>query len=93
VAIGPLPSPRHHQASHGGRCVTVTGLMCSLCHWQVMDVLHSMGPHTVVITSSDLPAPRGSDYLISLGSQRIRKCLPTHLCPWAQLHLCSSDDR
>uniref|UniRef100_A0A8C0X376 Pyridoxal kinase n=1 Tax=Castor canadensis TaxID=51338 RepID=A0A8C0X376_CASCN len=39
----------------------------------VMDVLHSMGPHTVVITSSDLPAPRGSDYLISLGSQRIRR--------------------
>uniref|UniRef100_A0A671DQJ1 Pyridoxal kinase n=1 Tax=Rhinolophus ferrumequinum TaxID=59479 RepID=A0A671DQJ1_RHIFE len=38
----------------------------------VMDVLHSMGPDTVVITSSDLPSPRGSDYLIALGSQRIR---------------------
>ncbi|XP_077611493.1 pyridoxal kinase [Crocuta crocuta] len=39
----------------------------------VMDVLHAMGPDTVVITSSDLPSPRGSDYLIALGSQRIRK--------------------
>uniref|UniRef100_A0A667G9N9 Pyridoxal kinase n=1 Tax=Lynx canadensis TaxID=61383 RepID=A0A667G9N9_LYNCA len=38
----------------------------------VMDVLHAMGPDTVVITSSDLPSPRGSDYLIALGSQRIR---------------------
>ncbi|XP_012586583.1 PREDICTED: pyridoxal kinase [Condylura cristata] len=38
----------------------------------VMDVLHSMGPDTVVITSSDLPSPRGSDYLIALGSQRTR---------------------
>lgn len=39
---------------------------------EVMDVLHSMGPDTVVITSSDLSSPRGSDYLIVLGSQRIR---------------------
>ncbi|XP_069886885.1 pyridoxal kinase [Dipodomys merriami] len=39
----------------------------------VMDMLHSMGPDTVVITSSDLPAPRGSDYLIALGSQRMRR--------------------
>ncbi|XP_036893752.1 pyridoxal kinase-like [Sturnira hondurensis] len=31
-----------------------------------------MGPETVVITSSNLPSPRGSDYLIALGSQRIR---------------------
>lgn len=38
-----------------------------------MDVLHSMGPDTVVITSSDLSSPRGSDYLIVLGSQRIRE--------------------
>nr|XP_039336357.1 pyridoxal kinase isoform X3 [Saimiri boliviensis boliviensis] len=36
----------------------------------VMDMLHAMGPDTVVITSSDLPSPRGSDYLIVLGSQR-----------------------
>lgn len=38
-------------------------------------MLHSMGPDTVVITSSDLPSPRGSDYLTVLGSQRIRKSL------------------
>lgn len=45
------------------------------CCWQVMDMLHCMGPDTVVITSSDLPSPQGSDYLIALGSQRMRKCL------------------
>lgn len=33
---------------------------------QVMDMLHSMGPDTVVITSSDLPSSRGSNYLIEL---------------------------
>uniref|UniRef100_A0A2K6K104 Pyridoxal kinase n=2 Tax=Rhinopithecus TaxID=542827 RepID=A0A2K6K104_RHIBE len=38
----------------------------------VMDMLHSMGPDTVVITSSNLPSPQGSDYLIVLGSQRRR---------------------
>uniref|UniRef100_A0A8C6ANQ8 Pyridoxal kinase n=1 Tax=Monodon monoceros TaxID=40151 RepID=A0A8C6ANQ8_MONMO len=38
----------------------------------VMDVLHSMGPDTVVITSSDLLSARGSGYLIALGSQRTR---------------------
>ncbi|XP_053513913.1 pyridoxal kinase-like [Artibeus jamaicensis] len=44
----------------------------------VMDVLHSMGPETVVITSSNLPSPRGSDYLIALGSQRINESLARH---------------
>ncbi|XP_011809513.1 PREDICTED: pyridoxal kinase isoform X3 [Colobus angolensis palliatus] len=38
----------------------------------VMDMLHAMGPDTVVITSSNLPSPQGSDYLIVLGSQRRR---------------------
>ncbi|XP_072280425.1 pyridoxal kinase [Pyxicephalus adspersus] len=37
---------------------------------RVMDMLHSMGPNTVVITSSDLPASRGPDYLVTMGSQR-----------------------
>ncbi|XP_066478516.1 pyridoxal kinase [Tiliqua scincoides] len=37
---------------------------------EVMDILHNMGPETVVITSSDLQAPSGNDYLIALGSQR-----------------------
>ncbi|XP_037686814.1 pyridoxal kinase isoform X2 [Choloepus didactylus] len=40
---------------------------------EVMDTLHAMGPDTVVITSSDLPSMRGSDYLIALGSQRTWK--------------------
>lgn len=46
-----------------------------------MDVLHSMGPDTVVITSSDLSSPRGSDYLIVLGSQRIRESQPPRPTP------------
>ncbi|KAM4044047.1 pyridoxal kinase isoform 2-T2 [Anomaloglossus baeobatrachus] len=37
---------------------------------QVMDMLHSLGPSTVVITSSDLPASRGPDFLITLASHR-----------------------
>ncbi|XP_072369121.1 pyridoxal kinase-like isoform X1 [Scyliorhinus torazame] len=37
---------------------------------EVMDVLHAMGPDTVVITSSDLPSALGNDYLVTLGSQR-----------------------
>ncbi|KAM9206028.1 pyridoxal kinase isoform 2-T2 [Mergus octosetaceus] len=37
---------------------------------EVMDMLHAMGPETVVITSSDLQAPLGNDYLIALGSHR-----------------------
>ncbi|TSK17907.1 Pyridoxal kinase [Bagarius yarrelli] len=38
---------------------------------EVMDLLHNMGPDTVVITSSDLPPRLGDRYLVSLGSQRI----------------------
>ncbi|XP_078089206.1 pyridoxal kinase-like isoform X3 [Mustelus asterias] len=37
---------------------------------EVMDVLHAMGPDTVVITSSDLPSALGDNYLVTLGSQR-----------------------
>ncbi|XP_045139569.1 LOW QUALITY PROTEIN: pyridoxal kinase-like [Echinops telfairi] len=40
---------------------------------EAIDVLRSMGPDTMVITSSDLPSPRGSDYLIALGSQRTKR--------------------
>ncbi|KAK3543914.1 hypothetical protein QTP70_031165 [Hemibagrus guttatus] len=34
-----------------------------------MDLLHAMGPDTVVITSSDLLSPLGDQYLVALGSQ------------------------
>ena len=44
-----------------------------------------MGPDTVVITSSDLPSPRGSNYLIALGSQRTRKSPPGAGLPLAFL--------
>lgn len=43
---------------------------------QVMDLLHKMGPDTVVITSSDLPPRLGDRFLVSFGSQRICKCVP-----------------
>ncbi|XP_056610174.1 pyridoxal (pyridoxine, vitamin B6) kinase a isoform X2 [Triplophysa dalaica] len=36
---------------------------------EVMNLLHSKGPHTVVITSSDLPSPLGDQYLVAMGSQ------------------------
>ena len=51
------------------------------CVRQVMDMLHSMGPDTVVITSSDLLSPRGSDYLMALGSQRTRRSPPSAVLP------------
>uniref|UniRef100_W5M830 Pyridoxal kinase n=1 Tax=Lepisosteus oculatus TaxID=7918 RepID=W5M830_LEPOC len=38
--------------------------------FKVMDLLHAMGPDTVVITSSDLPSSLGVNYLIALGSQK-----------------------
>ncbi|KAI2660448.1 Pyridoxal kinase [Labeo rohita] len=36
----------------------------------VMNLLHSMGPDAVVVTSSDLPSLLGDQYLVALGSQR-----------------------
>ncbi|NWZ36656.1 PDXK kinase, partial [Brachypodius atriceps] len=46
---------------------------------EVMDMLHAMGPETVVITSSDLQAPLGNDYLIALGSHRKTKADGTRI--------------
>ncbi|MFT7818209.1 pyridoxal kinase isoform X2 [Arapaima gigas] len=40
---------------------------------EVMDLLHNMGPDTVVITSSDLPSRLGDRFLVALGSQRTVK--------------------
>ncbi|KAJ8350900.1 hypothetical protein SKAU_G00260300 [Synaphobranchus kaupii] len=37
---------------------------------EVMELLHNMGPDTVVITSSDLPSQMGEQFLVALGSQR-----------------------
>uniref|UniRef100_A0A8P4G8X6 pyridoxal kinase n=1 Tax=Dicentrarchus labrax TaxID=13489 RepID=A0A8P4G8X6_DICLA len=45
-------------------CISLTDCL------QVMDLLHAMGPDTVVITSSDLPSRLGDRFLVSLGSQR-----------------------
>jgi hypothetical protein len=40
---------------------------------QIMDLLHKMGPETVVLTSTDLHSKLGDPYLVVLGSQRIGK--------------------
>lgn len=40
---------------------------------QVMDLLHKMGPETVVLTSTDLPSKQGDQFLVALGSQKISK--------------------
>uniref|UniRef100_A0A3P9LYS2 Pyridoxal kinase n=1 Tax=Oryzias latipes TaxID=8090 RepID=A0A3P9LYS2_ORYLA len=39
----------------------------------VMDLLHDMGPETVVLTSTDLRSKRGGGFLVALGSQKIKK--------------------
>uniref|UniRef100_A0A671XG21 Pyridoxal kinase n=1 Tax=Sparus aurata TaxID=8175 RepID=A0A671XG21_SPAAU len=41
--------------------------------FEVMDLLHKMGPETVVLTSSDLPSKKGDQFLVALGSQKIVK--------------------
>ncbi|XP_020776039.1 pyridoxal kinase-like [Boleophthalmus pectinirostris] len=40
---------------------------------EVMDLLHKMGPETVVLTSTDLPSTQGDQYLVALGSQKTVK--------------------
>ncbi|TKS67436.1 Pyridoxal kinase [Collichthys lucidus] len=40
---------------------------------EVMDLLHKMGPETVVLTSTDLPSKHGDQFLVALGSQKIVK--------------------
>ncbi|KAF6723377.1 Pyridoxal kinase [Oryzias melastigma] len=40
---------------------------------QVMDLLHDMGPETVVLTSTDLLSKHGDQFLVALGSQKIKK--------------------
>ncbi|CAN9497903.1 unnamed protein product [Ophioblennius macclurei] len=41
--------------------------------FEVMDLLHKMGPETVVLTSTDLPSKQGDQFLVALGSQKIGK--------------------
>ncbi|MEQ2183025.1 hypothetical protein GOODEAATRI_028351 [Goodea atripinnis] len=42
---------------------------------KVMDLLHEMGPDTVVLTSTDLLSKHGDQFLVALGSQKISKVL------------------
>ncbi|XP_061578998.1 pyridoxal kinase-like [Cololabis saira] len=40
---------------------------------EVLDLLHEMGPETVVLTSTDLLSGNGDQFLVVLGSQKIMK--------------------
>ncbi|XP_069554736.1 pyridoxal kinase-like isoform X2 [Brachyistius frenatus] len=40
---------------------------------EVMDLLHKMGPETVVLTSTDLTSKQGDQFLVAFGSQKILK--------------------
>ncbi|XP_069059045.1 pyridoxal kinase isoform X2 [Pleurodeles waltl] len=54
---------------------------------EVMDLLHARGPRMVVITSSDLPASLGEDYLMTLGSQRKTKADGTQVTERIRLEM------
>ncbi|XP_034042473.1 pyridoxal kinase-like [Thalassophryne amazonica] len=40
---------------------------------EVMDLLHQMGPETVVLTNTDVPSAEGDNFLVAFGSQTIMK--------------------
>ncbi|KAG7282929.1 hypothetical protein CRUP_018429, partial [Coryphaenoides rupestris] len=40
---------------------------------EILDLLHQMGPGTVVLTSTDLPSKLGDQFLVAFGSQRLVK--------------------
>lgn len=46
-----------------------------------MELLHKMGPGTVVLTSTDLPSKQGDQFLVAFGSQKIGKD-PECLCKY-----------
>lgn len=39
--------------------------------FEVMDLLHKMGPRNVVLTSTNLPSKHGDKFLVALGSQKM----------------------
>ncbi|KAK2849782.1 hypothetical protein Q7C36_008565 [Tachysurus vachellii] len=65
VPLSDIITPNHFEAE------LLTGMKISTEKDAVeaMDLLHAMGPDTVVITSSDLLSPLGDQYLVALGSQ------------------------
>lgn len=50
-----------------------------------MDLLHEMGPETVVLTSTELPSKRGDQFLVALGSQKLSK-VPIKVSPECLLY-------
>lgn len=56
-----------------------------------MDLLHKMGPETVVLTSTDLPSKQGDQFLVALGSQKIGKVLD-QLSPDRTSNYCRLED-
>ncbi|KAJ8367198.1 hypothetical protein AAFF_G00324410 [Aldrovandia affinis] len=58
---------------------------------EVMDLLHNMGPDTVVITSSDLPSQLGEQFLVLLGSQRTVKLDGTRATQRIRMEITKAD--
>ncbi|XP_076015191.1 pyridoxal kinase-like [Genypterus blacodes] len=54
---------------------------------EVMDLLHQMGPKTVVLTSTELPSKQGDQFLVALGSQKIVKADGTNTCQKIRINI------
>ncbi|XP_058248158.1 pyridoxal kinase-like isoform X2 [Hemibagrus wyckioides] len=65
VPVSDIITPNHFEAE----LLTGRKISTEKDAVEAMDLLHAMGPDTVVITSSDLLSPLGDQYLVALGSQ------------------------
>ncbi|KAB5513561.1 hypothetical protein PHYPO_G00249040 [Pangasianodon hypophthalmus] len=65
VPVSDIITPNHFEAE----LLTGRKIRTEKDAIEAMDLLHAMGPDTVVITSSDLLSPLGDQYLVALGSQ------------------------
>ncbi|XP_047671380.1 pyridoxal (pyridoxine, vitamin B6) kinase a [Tachysurus fulvidraco] len=65
VPLSDIITPNHFEA----QLLTGRKISTEKDAVEAMDLLHAMGPDTVVITSSDLLSPLGDQYLVALGSQ------------------------
>ncbi|KAF7709770.1 pyridoxal (pyridoxine, vitamin B6) kinase a [Silurus meridionalis] len=65
VPVSDIITPNHFEAE----LLTGKKICTEKDAIEAMDLLHAMGPDTVVITSSDLLSPLGDQYLVALGSQ------------------------
>ncbi|KAL0963890.1 hypothetical protein UPYG_G00314950 [Umbra pygmaea] len=67
VAVADILTPNQFEAEllTGRKIITEQDAV------EVMDLLHQMGPDTVVLTSTDLISARGDPFLVVLGSQKV----------------------